>query len=271
MLPLLIALFIVGGLLAWELWISEGAHFGRRFVVWLYDLAADRYDRIKQFDMDWEAELLGRPLARLLSELPQPHLLDVGAGTGRTARALRHGAGLAFDTPLGRTGSATGWRPTDGGSRPTTAGEDSSVPLRTDRPSAPGAEAWFPGVLVSLEPSQRMIKLGRERAGAGIEWVRGWAVPLPFGAASFAVVVCLEVLEFTPHPRRTLAEMLRVLRPGGWLLTSNRIGWQAPLIVGRTFPSDRFAAVLRELGFGEVELRPWQVDYDMAWAQKPWV
>lgn len=259
MLLLLISLLVVGGLLAWELWISEGAHFGRRFVVWMYDLAAGRYDRIKQFDMDWEAELLGHPVARLLRELPEPRLLDVGAGTGRTARALRRAVGLAPHSALGRTTSAP------------PAGEESPFPVSQGKPATPGTESWFPGIFVNLEPSQQMIKLGRERAGAGIEWVRGWAVPLPFGSASFAVVVCLEVLEFTPDPRHTLVEMLRILRPGGWLLTSNRIGWQAPLILGRTFRSDRFAAMLRELGFSEVELRPWQVDYDMAWAQKPWV
>jgi hypothetical protein len=27
---------------------------------------------------------------------------------------------------------------------------------------------------------------------------------------------------------------------------------------------------LSDLGFTEVELVPWQVDYDMAWARKPW-
>ena len=52
-LPIVLGVSIVG-LLAWELWICEGAHFGRRFVVWLYDLAAGRYDRIKHFDPDWE-------------------------------------------------------------------------------------------------------------------------------------------------------------------------------------------------------------------------
>jgi ubiquinone/menaquinone biosynthesis C-methylase UbiE len=226
-LPLLIVIF---GLLAWELWISEGAHLGRQFVVWLYDLAAGRYDRIKGFDMDWEAQFLGHPIANLLGELPRPRLLDVGAGTGRTARALRH----------------------------------------AKQPSLSPAEVQ-PQLLLGLEPSRHMIKLGRERAGPGFDWIRGWAVPLPFSAGSFDVVVCLEVLEFTPNPKRSLGEMLRVLRPGGWLLTTNRIGWQAPLIFGRTFAPKRFPMALSELGFVEIEVRPWQVDYDMAWARKPWV
>jgi ubiquinone/menaquinone biosynthesis C-methylase UbiE len=239
-IPLLIGIAILGGLLAWELWISEGAHLGRRFVVALYDLAAGRYDRIKQFDMDWEAQFLGRPLANLLREYPNPRLLDVGAGTGRTARALRH------------------------------AGQLANGSVSSAKPSATAKREPSPGMLIGLEPSRRMIKLGRERAGPGFWWIRGWAVPLPFGSGSFDIVICLEVLEFTPDPKRTLTEILRVLRPGGWLLTSNRIGWQAPLIFGRTFSPKRFPRVLQELGFAGVEQHAWQVDYDIAWAQKPW-
>jgi hypothetical protein len=45
---ILLVLLIV--FLIWEIWICEGAHLGRRFVVWLYDLAASRYERIKGFD-----------------------------------------------------------------------------------------------------------------------------------------------------------------------------------------------------------------------------
>src|SRR3970040_2618404 len=86
-LPIVLGVSIVG-LLAWELWICEGAHFGRRFVVWLYDLAAGRYDRIKHFDPDWERQVLGEPLIGLLGDLPGASLLDVGAGTGRTFRAM---------------------------------------------------------------------------------------------------------------------------------------------------------------------------------------
>lgn len=218
-------------LLLWELWICEGAHFGRRFVVWLYDLAANRYDRIKSFDMDWEAHMLGAPLAAVLRELPDARLVEVGAGTGRTARALARAG--AFD-PAG------------------------------------GAFIRQAGRLVAVEPSTRMLRLGRSLGDRQFDWLQAWAVPLPLASQCFDVAVCLEVLEFTPNPRRTLAELHRVLRPGGLLITTNRIGWQAPLIVGRTFSKARFPAVLGELDFVDVEIRPWQVDYDMALARRPW-
>jgi hypothetical protein len=58
---LIAALAILLLLAYWELIIAEGTHLGPRVVVWLYDIAAGRYDRIKQFDLQVEAVTLGRP------------------------------------------------------------------------------------------------------------------------------------------------------------------------------------------------------------------
>jgi ubiquinone/menaquinone biosynthesis C-methylase UbiE len=208
-------------LVVWELWICEGAHLGRGFVVWLYNLAAPRYDRIKRFRPSWESRFLGEPIASVVGGLEGALLLDVGAGTGRLARA--------------------------------------ALPL--DR---------FHGAIVSLEPSPRMLRLGRGLTSGGRNaWVRAWAVPLPFGRESFDMAVSLEMLEFTPHPRQTLTEMVRVLRPGGWLLVTNRVGAQARWILGRTFPRERFPEVLAGLGLEDVETYRWQIDYDLVWARKP--
>jgi SAM-dependent methyltransferase len=43
---------------------------------------------------------------------------------------------------------------------------------------------------------------------------------LPFPDATFDVVTCLDVIEHTPDDRATLAELLRVTRPGGLLLVT---------------------------------------------------
>ena len=231
-MPLLLLIVVIILLLVWELWICEGAHMGRRIVVWLYDIAATRYDRIKQFDPEWEQQFLGEPLTKILSDLPEPRLLDIGAGTARTFRAL---SGIPQSQNL----------------------EDGD-----ERPNA--------RLLLGVEPSTRMMELGRQKIGKEYKWVRGWAVPLPISHESFDVAVCLEILEFTPRPQQTIREILRVLRPGGWALLTNRIGWQAPLILGRTVPRNRFPEYLQRLGFERVDVFPWQVDYDIAWARKPW-
>jgi len=221
--PILTAALVIIALLllVWELYICEGTHLGSRFVIWLYDLTARRYDDIKQFDADWEFQFLGNPIAVSLEHLAGAHILDVGAGTARLARSV----------------------------------------LRSPA---------FTGSITCVEPSRPMIEQGRALVPpARTAWIKAWAVPLPFADDSFDMVTCLEILEFTPRPRETLRELVRVLRPGGWLITTNRVSREAPLILGKTFPRKRFPDVLQAAGLQEIEVLIWQVDYDLAWAQKP--
>ncbi len=225
MQPLGWFLLIGGALLLalayWELWICEGTHLGPRVVIWLYDFTARRYESIKQFDRDWERRFLGAPLGAALGQLQGALVLDVGAGSGRLARALTH--------PL-----------------------------------------LFSGTLINAEASRHMIEIGRRLTPSqATHWVQSIAGALPFPESTFDAVACLEVLEFTPNPYATLQELVRVLRPGGWLLVTNRVGWQAPLILGRTFSRRRFPQVLHRLGLGDIDVYPWQMDYDLAWARKP--
>ena len=48
--------------------------------------------------------------------------------------------------------------------------------------------------------------------------VAGLAGGIPFAADAFAVVTALDLLEHLEDDRRVLAEVFRVLRPGGWFL-----------------------------------------------------
>jgi SAM-dependent methyltransferase len=82
-LAVLLLLAGLGWLLHWLLIRTEGVFLGRRVVVWLYDLAATRYDAIKQYDPDTESAFVAWPLSRRLKHGPAPLVLDVATGTGR--------------------------------------------------------------------------------------------------------------------------------------------------------------------------------------------
>jgi ubiquinone/menaquinone biosynthesis C-methylase UbiE len=150
-------------------------------------------------------------------------------------------------------------------------------PLVLDVGAGTGRLVWAlqdlfnePAQLICLEASSRMMRLGLQAPlSVPADWVQGWADSLPFPAGSFDAVVSLEMLEFTPRPRQTIQEMVRVLRPGGWLLVTNRVGRSAPWIIGRTTRRAAFPAWLESEGLTGVEVLPWQVEYDLAWARKP--
>ena len=217
-------LALLAVLVYWELVIAEGAHLGPRVVVWLYDLVAPRYEKIKKFDLETEADLVGLPLteALLAANVDKPRVLDVAAGDGRVARALMRQ--IAFD-----------------------------------------------GAVTSLDLSTRMVAQGRGECAAWPDrahWLLGPADPLPFASEAFDAVTCLEALEFLPDARAALAECLRVLRAGGVLMVTNRVGFEARLIVGKTFSRPAFAQLLGEFPIEDVRIHPWQVDYDLAWGRK---
>ncbi|HSD78941.1 MAG TPA: class I SAM-dependent methyltransferase [Solirubrobacteraceae bacterium] len=76
--------------------------------------------------------------------------------------------------------------------------------------------------IVAVEPDAHMARrLRRRRAGdapAPVEVVRADGAALPFGDASFDTAVTTMVLCTVPDPAAVLAEVARVLRPGGRLL-----------------------------------------------------
>ena len=65
---------------------------------------------------------------------------------------------------------------------------------------------------------QSNIALDHRHRGITLALQRGDVCALPFADASFDCVTCQTLLIHVPDPRRALAEMLRVLAPGGVLL-----------------------------------------------------
>ncbi len=130
----------------------------------------------------------------------------------------------------------------------------------------------FTGRIVGLDLSARMLAIARRRTHAqrhraGL--VRQDAMALPFADNRFCAVTCIEALEFLPRPLEALAEMVRVLRPGGQLLISNRVGVDALFLPGRAYALRVLEERLRALGLVSVQPRRWQVHYELLQAHKP--
>jgi ubiquinone/menaquinone biosynthesis C-methylase UbiE len=110
---------------------------------------------------------------------------------------------------------------------------------------------------VHLKPYSGQVSLVQQTAGA-----------LPFAAHTFDAVTCLEALEFFPSDEEALAEMVRVLRPGGFLMASRRIGYEGKLFLHRYRPAAAFQALLRCLGLAQIRRHLWQEGYELVTAVK---
>jgi len=223
---------LLGLILYWLLVTTEGVYLGRRIVVWLYDLTAHKYDGYKEFNPADESACVTRPILRELNGNFAPLILDVATGTGRVPIDLL-------------------------------------------------AEPVFQGTIIGLDAAGKMLdraaakiaSLDRSANGqvakqATVALVQGTAEPLPFSDDLFDAVICLEALEFLPSDKRALREMARVLRPGGFLITSRRTGWEAKLFFGRHRSVKNLETLLRDLGLSSIKTNLWQIQYDMVTARK---
>ena len=129
----------------------------------------------------------------------------------------------------------------------------------------------FRGQIVGLDLSRGMLRQARRKLvayGAQVSLLWHDASRLPFSDGTFDAVTCLESLEFMPHPREALAEMVRVLAPGGVLFVTNRVGHEARLLPGRAIPRPEFERVLAGQPLADFRVQRWQVNYDQAFARK---
>jgi ubiquinone/menaquinone biosynthesis C-methylase UbiE len=129
----------------------------------------------------------------------------------------------------------------------------------------------FRGQIVALDFSRGMLRQAKRKLAAYSDQVSLlWqdASDLPFSDGAFDAVTCLESLEFMPNPREALAEMVRVLAPGGVLFVTNRVGHEARLLPGRAIPRPEFERVLAGQPLSDYRVQRWQVNYDQAIARK---
>jgi SAM-dependent methyltransferase len=89
--------------------------------------------------------------------------------------------------------------------------------------------------VTALDLTPELLDVARENARIAdveIDWHEGDIEKLPFGDATFDVVVSQFGHMFAPRPDVAVAEMLRVLKPGGTIAFST---WPPELFIGRMF------------------------------------
>ena len=203
-----------------------------------------------------EGTYLGRAAVRLVYQL--------GAGVYDQARANVTKNDEAVLLPLLRTAldGTPGSRVLD------VATGTARVPLLL------AAQPWFDGAIDGLDLTPAMLARAQAKiavAGLGrrVALHQGDAGSLPWPDDSFDLVVSLEALEFFPRPRRALAEMSRVLKPGGALIVS-----KYPDLWARTLPFKGvtrrgLTRLLERLGLAEIAIREWQLGhYELVTAHK---
>ncbi|HJZ46840.1 MAG TPA: class I SAM-dependent methyltransferase [Roseiflexaceae bacterium] len=136
------------------------------------------------------------------------------------------------------------------------------------------AQPWFDGAIEGLDLTPAMLERARAKlAAVGLEarvgLCQGDAGALPWPDASFDLVISLEALEFFPRPRRALAEMGRVLKPGGALVVSKYPDRWARMLPVKGLTRRSMTRLLERLGLGEIAIREWQPGhYELVTARK---
>jgi ubiquinone/menaquinone biosynthesis C-methylase UbiE len=124
----------------------------------------------------------------------------------------------------------------------------------------PLARAAGDGLTVGLDASEAMVAAAAERGGSeNLAYLRGDACALPFDDESFDVACSIGVIHMVAEPLVALAEMTRVLAPGGRLVvlaSCGRRGKPRRERAGLTFfARDELTGALAEQGMTEIEQR----------------
>ena len=104
-------------------------------------------------------------------------------------------------------------------------------------------QRYAPSEMHGVDPSDAQLAFARDRPGArGAMFQRGDAMALPFGENRFDAAAMALVIFFVPDPDKGVAEMARVVSPGGIVAA---YAWD---LFGGGFPFEPIRAEVRALG-----------------------
>src|SRR6185503_19807679 len=127
----------------------------------------------------------------------------------------------------------------------------------------------FQGRIVALDLSRGMLEQAASKLSPYLDRVdllRHQSLPFPFPDAAFDLVCALEVLELFPNMDEPLAELTRVLRPGGILLTSR--GTEESGRKAKVKSKTDFGLLLTKYDFTNFQIAPWWKLFDRVIAMK---
>lgn len=104
-------------------------------------------------------------------------------------------------------------------------------------------ERCAPASIHALDPSEEQLDYARMRPALGnTVFSLGDAMAMPYADDSVDIAVMPLVIFFVPDPAKGIAEMTRVVRPGGSVAA---YAWD---MIGGGFPYERLLTALRQLG-----------------------
>jgi SAM-dependent methyltransferase len=108
-------------------------------------------------------------------------------------------------------------------------GQERALDVGTGAGAFALALAPLVGEVVGLDVVPELLEEARKRAPANVEFVEGDAAALPYDRGSFDLVCSARTLHHVPRPELLLAELDRVLRPGGTMLVVDQLAPVDPL------------------------------------------
>jgi len=111
-------------------------------------------------------------------------------------------------------------------------GDERVLDVGTGAGAAAVALAPLVGSVVALDTVPELLEQARRRAQGlnNVELVEGDATSLPFETGAFDLAACVRVLHHVRRPELVVAELTRVVRPGGRVLLVDQLAPGDPLV-----------------------------------------